>query len=635
MFLSSFEKLRKKIQLNDIVNMAHLGPRAFEEIGGEVVQTTSFVLRRSYIEKYKGTYCRLIEPTTQQGKEKMFLGCENRYCVEENNFSKIPGSPVAYWVSNSFIKFFDEKYAFKNIANAKAGLSTTDNNKFLRMWYETDFSHIGFNYSSLEETKDCKFYFIPEPKGGSFRKWYGNLDYVVDWYDNGKHIRKAAEGASGGRIVGSEYYFRQGLTWSDITSGGNLSVRYMPAGMIFNSSAPSCFCMNDEWLFYLMAFMNSPIAKEYLKYLAPSYHFNAGPIEKLPVIIDKSKKEKITEIVKNAVDLSKKDWDCFETSWDFHNHPLPRKVSTIAEAFGQWQTECDDRFNQLKGNEEELNRIFINIYGLQDELTPEVGDKDVTARKADLFRDIRSFISYAVGCMFGRYSLDEEGLIYAGGKWDSSLYKTFIPDNDNCIPITDEEYFSDGIVSRFVEFVKTVYGADTLEENLDFIANALGNKGDTSREVIRNYFQKDFYADHLKVYQKRPIYWLFDSGKQNGFKALIYMHRYDADTVGRVRTDYLHRAQKYVETAMQSAQYTIDNASSASEKSKATKAVTKYTKQLAEMKIYDEAIAHIANKRIEIDLDDGVKVNYAKFQGVEVAQEGKKALKVDLLAKIK
>ena len=355
----------------------------------------------------------------------------------------------------------------------------------------------------------------------------------------------------------------------------------------------------------------------------------------MPVIIDKSKKEKITEIVKNAVDLSKKDWDCFETSWDFHNHPLPRKVSTIAEAFGQWQTECDDRFNQLKGNEEELNRIFINIYGLQDELTPEVGDKDVTARKADLFRDIRSFISYAVGCMFGRYSLDEEGLIYAGGKWDSSLYKTFIPDNDNCIPITDEEYFSDDIVSRFVEFVKTVYGADTLEENLDFIANALGNKGDTSREVIRNYFQKDFYADHLKVYQKRPIYWLFDSGKQNGFKALIYMHRYDADTVGRVRTDYLHRAQKYVETAKQSAQYTIDNASSASEKSKATKAVTKYTKQLAEMKIYDEAIAHIANKRIEIDLDDGVKVNYEKFQGVEVAQEGKKALKVDLLAKIK
>ena len=348
-----------------------------------------------------------------------------------------------------------------------------------------------------------------------------------------------------------------------------------------------------------------------------------------------AKEGNVQELVKDNLELSKSDWDSFEISWDFQNHPLLRKVPIIAEAFSQWQTECDDRFNQLKASEEELNRIFIDIYGLQDELTPEVEDKDITVRKADLSKDIRSFVSYAVGCMFGRYSLDKEGLIYAGGEWDSSRYKTFIPDDDNCIPITDEEYFSDDIVGRFVEFVKTVYGADTLEENLDFIANALGNKGDTSREVIRNYFLKDFYADHLKVYQKRPIYWLFDSGKQNGFKALIYMHRYDADTVGRVRTDYLHRAQKYVETAMQSAQYTIDNASSASEKSKATKAVTKYTKQLAEMKIYDEAIAHIANKRIEIDLDDGVKVNYAKFQGVEVAQEGKKALKVDLLAKIK
>ena len=333
--------------------------------------------------------------------------------------------------------------------------------------------------------------------------------------------------------------------------------------------------------------------------------------------------------------LVKKDWDSFEISWNFNLHPLFQKVPTIAEAFEQWQVECDDRFYQLKANEEKLNRIFIDIYGLQNELTPEVEDKNITIRRADLVREIRSFISYAVGCMFGRYSLEEENIIYAGGEWDNSRYKSFLPDDDNCIPITDEEYFSDDLVGRFAEFVKTVYGAETLEENLDFIANALGNKGDTSREVIRNYFLKDFYADHLKVYQKRPIYWLFDSGKQNGFKALIYMHRYDADTVGRVRTDYLHRAQKYVETAMHSAQYTIDNATSASEKSKATKAVTKYTKQLAEMKIYDEAIAHIANKRIEINLDDGVKVNYEKFQGVEVAQEGKKALKVDLLAKLK
>lgn len=290
------------------------------------------------------------------------------------------------------------------------------------MWYETDFSHIGFNYSSLEETRDCKYYFIPEPKGGSFRKWYGNLEYVVDWYNNGEHIRKAAEGASGGRIVGSEYYFRKGLTWSDITSGGNLSVRYMPEGMIFNSSAPSCFCFDDEWLLYLMAFMNSPIAKEYLKYLAPSYHFNAGPIEKLPVIKNENCKDKITMIVKNAIALSKRDWDSFETSWDFNNHPLIQKVTIIAEAFKQWRNECDNRFKKLKSNEEELNRIFIDIYGLQDELTPEVEDKDITVRKADLSRDIRSFISYAVACMFGRYSLDKTGLIYGGGDFND-FYK--------------------------------------------------------------------------------------------------------------------------------------------------------------------------------------------------------------------
>ena len=286
-----------------------------------------------------------------------------------------------------------------------------------------------------------------------------------------------------------------------------------------------------------------------------------------------------------------------------------------------------------------MNRIFIDIYGLQDELTPEVEDKDVTVRKADLQRDIKSLISYAVGCMFGRYSLNEEGLIYAGGEWDDSKYTTFIPDEDNIIPITDEEYFEDDIVSRFCDWLKNVFGTKSFDTNMDFIAKSLGNKGDTSREVIRNYFLNDFFKDHCNTYSvtgsgKRPIYWLFDSGKQNGFKALIYMHRYDADTVGRVRTDYLHKAQKYVETAMQSAQYTLDNASSSSEKSKATKSITKYTKQLAEMQIYDEAIAHIANQRIEINLDDGVRVNYAKFQGVEVAQEGKKALKVDLLAKI-
>lgn len=399
-----------------------------------------------------------------------------------------------------------------------------------------------------------------------------------------------------------------------------------------------------------LAFMNSCVFQLFGDLICQEIHYSTGQIPQIPYI-EVLNDGDIESRAKNNIIQSKLDWDSFENSWDFKRHPLISVIPCnpalfdntddidLSECYTCWENECNERFNQLKANEEELNRIFIDIYGLQDELTPEVEDKDVTVRKADLQRDIKSLISYAVGCMFGRYSLNEEGLIYAGGEWDGSRYTTFQPDKDNIIPITDEEYFEDDIVSRFCDWLKTAFGTKSFDTNMDFIANALGNKGDTSREVIRNYFLNDFFKDHCNTYSvtgsgKRPIYWLFDSGKQNGFKALIYMHRYDADTVGRVRTDYLHKAQKYVETAMQSAQYTLDNASSSSEKSKATKSITKYTKQLAEMQIYDEAIAHIANQRIEIDLDDGVKVNYVKFQGVEVAQEGKKALKVDLLAKI-
>lgn len=525
------------------------------------------------------------------------------------------------------------------------GLITGDVSRFVRKWYECNREKLSIPFKN-----DNKWY--PYNNGGEYRRWYGNNEDVVNWENNGYEIMnfKDEKGKLRSRPQNVSYYFKEGATWTAISSG-TLSVRYFGEGTIFSNAGMALFG-DKNTLLYLIAFLNSKVTQLYLAIYNGGLNYNQGNIATLPIM--KNKDELVISYAKKCIELEKMDWDSFETSWDFKCHPLipnirgvwdieemkndrdnlPQRLY-IEACFDTWQEVCDNRFHQLKASEVELNCIFIDIYGLQDELTPEVEDKDITVRKADLDRDIRGFISYVVGCMFGRYSLDAEGLVYAGGEWDECKYLTYIPDGDNCIPITDEEYFSDDIVNRFVEFVKTVYGEDTLEENLDFIANALGYKGDTSREVIRNYFLKDFYADHLKVYQKRPIYWLFDSGKQNGFKALIYMHRYDADTVGRVRTDYLHKAQKYVETAMQSAQYTIDNATSASEKSKATKAVTKYTKQLAEMKIYDEAIAHVANQRIEIDLDDGVKVNYEKFQGVEVAQEGKKALKVDLLAKIK
>lgn len=389
----------------------------------------------------------------------------------------------------------------------------------------------------------------------------------------------------------------------------------------------SCFA-SHELLLYLLGLNNTLVVRKLLSTLAPTINFQAGDIANIPVILNISEEEKINVLVIQNIELEQQEWNDFEMSWDFKNSPLIcNGINTVSAAFKSWSKECAERFNQLKANEEELNRIFIDIYGLQDELTPEVEDKDVTVRKADLQRDIKSLISYAVGCMFGRYSLDEDGLAYAGGKWDNGKYDTFIPDEDNCIPITDEEYFEDDIVGLFCAWLKKVYGEDTLEENLDFIANALGNKGKTSREVIRNYFLTDFIKDHIKTYQKRPIYWLFDSGKQNGFKALVYMHRWNADTIGNVRVEYLHRIQRVYEKEITRMQEIIDNSHDNKEISNATKRKEKLQKQIKETKDYDAKIAHLALSRIDIDLDDGVKVNYEKVQ----TADGKK---MQILAKI-
>ena len=430
----------------------------------------------------------------------------------------------------------------------------------------------------------------------------------------------------GSVIRNPQYYFRQGITWSSLTSG-KLSMRYSPKGFLFESKGSVCFMKNEDNLWYILGLMNTEIVSNMLSVLSPTLDYHEGPISRVPIIIS-DKKEQIEIIVKQNVEICKNDWDSFENSWDFKKHPLlGYETDKVSTAFEMWAKECAERFNQLKANEEELNRIFIDIYGLRDELTPEVEDKDVTVRKADLQRDIKSLISYAVGCMFGRYSLDVEGIAYAGGEWDDSKYMTFIPDADNCIPMTDEEYFEDDIVGLFCAWLKKVYGEDTLEENLDFIANALGNKGKTSREVIRNYFLTDFIKDHIKTYQKRPIYWLFDSGKQNGFKVLVYMHRWNADTIGNVRVEYLHRIQRVYEKEIARMQEIIDNSDDNKEISNATKRKEKLQKQIKETKDYDAKIAHLALSRIDIDLDDGVKVNYGKVQ----TADGKK---MQILAKI-
>ena len=650
MFLSSFEKLREKMMLTETVNMAHLGARAFEEIGGEVVQTTAFVRCANHVEGYKGTYCRLIEPTSQQGKADMFISGQNQYRVGQISFSKIPGVPVAYWISPEVLKLFDER-TVGSIADAKSGMTTTDNTRFLRLWEEVNCQKIGFGYSNIADTQDMKYKWFPFCKGGDFRRWAGNESFVVNWFNNGEEIRVAAEGATGGRLVNIDCALRECLVWTKISSA-NISLRMKKQGIFFSDAAPGVFA-NRETLYYLLALLNTKYANEIIKLINPTLNFVPGAVSSVPVKKDEKNKGKIIEIAEGNVQLSEQDWDSFETSWDFQKHPLFRNVSTISEAFAQWQAECDDRFNRLKVNEEELNRIFIDIYGLQDELTPEVEDKDVTVRKADLQRDIKSLLSYAVGCMFGRYSIYKDGLIFAGEPYSSQAFadklndrpgtisaeelqrayrnegvvvdEMFFPDADNVIPITDEEYLDDDIVSRLCDWLKVVYGADTLEANLDYIAKALGNKGGTSREIIRNYFLNDFFKDHCQTYSvtgsgKRPIYWLFDSGKQNGFKALVYLHRYTPDTIGNLRIDYLHKMQRVYESEINRMQDMMDHSENAREVAAASKRKDKLAKQLKECREYDEKISHLALSRIELDLDDGVKVNYRKLQ---TAQDGK------------
>lgn len=610
MFLSSFEKLRKKMLQKTTINMAHLGARAFEEIGGEVVQTTSFVLMNCSIQNYKGIYCRLIEPTTQQGKEDMFLRGDNRFKSSQDNFSKIPGSPVAYWASDKMLTAFATGTPIGKFGVARNGMKTGDNNEFVRLWWEVSKGGECFTANSDLEAKSSGAKWFPYNKGGEFRKWYGNNDCIVNWENGGEIvIGRAKADKRHVQDYPDSMKFKPALTWSLITSSSP-SFRYK-SHHISDIAGMSVYT-DEENVVRLMGLLNSKVAQEILRFIAPTINFQAGDIARVPITSIPGDEK---NVVNDSINISKVDWDSFETSWDFRNHPLIRNTCTIKEAFAQWQTECEDRFNQLKANEEELNRIFIDIYGLQDELTPEEEDKDVTVRKADLGRDIRSFVSYAVGCMMGRYSLDVDGLAYAGGDWDNSKYKTFIPDKDAIIPITDDEYFTDDIVGRFVEFVRTVYGEGTLEENLKFIADALGEKGATSREVIRNYFIKDFYKDHCKIYQKRPIYWLFDSGKKNGFKCLVYMHRYQPDTIARIRTDYVHEQQARYRTAISGLERQINGAPT-SERVRLNKLMTKLKDQAEETRLYEEKIHHLADQMIEIDLDDGVKHNYAIFQDV-------------------
>ena len=639
MFIKSYEKLREYIINNkSIATLVQMEYSAYEEA---TVPICSFVLKNEHSNAL-GYYFRLsdFKSGMEVQKQKVLEAINNSNCdfyyeQKIDKFSNIPGSPVAFWVTDSIYSSFRNLKPLVELYDARSGLQTNDNNRFLKLWHEIDVTKFSFN-------REIERKWVPFLKGGEYRKWYGNMNYVVNWENDGKDIKDYAIALykTPTRTMKSmDKYFLEGFSWSEVSSG-KFSVRFTPKGFIFGDVAPTISSKNQSGKLpkSLLGFLNSKVAEQFLKILTPTIHFNCGLIQKLPIFNVNEENTTINLIVENCIKKSIYDWDSFETSWNFKTHPLVElrlagasawgdydPSARISSAYKAWSMVCEERFNQLKANEEELNRIFIDIYGLQDELTPEVEDKDVTVRKADLVRDIKSFISYAVGCMFGRYSLDVEGLAYAGGEWDSSKYTTFIPDADDIIPICDEEYFEDDIESRFIEFVSVVYGSDTLEENLKFIADALGGKG-TPREVLRNYFLNDFFKDHCNTYQvtgsgKRPIYWLFDSGKKNGFKALVYIHRYTPDLIARMRTGYIHPQQARYRTQIELLQEQIDMAGSTSEKVKLSKQLKKINEQLLELNKYEEIVHHWADKMEPMDLDDGIKVNYAKFQ--------------ELLAKIK
>lgn len=667
MFLGSFEKLRRYIiEQTYIENMMHIGIGAFGADHG----TTAFVLRNSHMKDYIGTFIKLDEFKNVYEKKQKFFDEKYRFFVETEKFADIEGYPIAYWLTDKAREIFKTCKKLNECGETKQGLATSDNDRFLKLWHEVNLNNIAFKCKGKNDAISLGKKWFPCNKGGEFRKWYGNNYWVINWENDGFEIKDYAKSLYKSytrTIKNIPFYFKEGLTWSSYTSR-SISVRYCDEGFIFETKGSMYFPNNYEEYMYYLGFLNSKIVNELLKVFSPTVDYHEGPIGQLPCKVYEN--NRINICVEDNIKFSKNDWDSFEVSWDFKIHPLLKLLSKgeqykLSSVFNLWEKKCEENFYELKKNEEELNKIFIDMYGLQDELTPEVEDKDITIRKADRERDIKSLISYAVGCMFGRYSIDIEGLIYAGGdfndKWNFENNKVrniekdeegniisdlwidsrFMPDRENIVPITEDEYFEDDIVTRFIEFVRTIYGNETLEENLDFIADSIGRKtSETARQAIRRYFIKDFYKDHLKVYKSgnsgsRPIYWMFESGKNHGFKCLIYMHRYNEQTVAKVRTDYLHTLQRKYEAEINRLQLVVDSEEyTAKDRTAAKKKIDRISKQIEECREYDQVVAHLANEKISIDLDDGVKVNYAKFQDIKVINSKGKEVKMNLLSKI-
>ena len=666
MFLSSFENLRKNIiEKTEIKTLNHLGARAFSEIGGEVVSTVAWVSQKKS-PKNDGTYLRLVDYNNADLKEEEFFNKANYFQAKQKDFEKIPGSPIAYWVSDKFRGIFKNKFLYE-YATPRAGMITGNNDIFLRLWNEVSFNKIGINCKSIEESIGSKRKWFPYQKGGSFRKWYGNIEYTVNYENNGWLLKNTVDskGKVPAHAFNEDYIFKSNVNWSALTSG-TFGTRITDYGFLFDAAGSAAFPEKKEDVYILSAFLNSKISNTCLLVMNPTLNFQAWQIGNLPIsnLIFEDKVYKLAKICKS---ISKEEWDSRETSWDFEKLSLVDEKD-LRTAFENYCSHWRDNFVQLHKNEEELNRLFIEIYELQDEMDEKVSFDDITILKKEakiveidnskakefssesekylydrgvsleFNKDelVKQFLSYAIGCIMGRYSTNKPGLIMANsddvlelssnkffvkdanGDIRQEVETEFLPDEFGILPITAEKDFSNDIVERVKEFVKFVYGEESLKDNLNFIAEALGNKDNKNpEEIIRTYFIKDFYADHLQRYQKRPIYWLMNSGKKNAFSCLFYIHRYEPLTVARVRADYLIHYQEMLENKRKFIErqlYAEDI--TAKEKKNVEKELKDLDVLLKELREYANEVKHIAEQKIALDLDDGVNVNYERLGAI-------------------
>ncbi|MCG2712034.1 MAG: BREX-1 system adenine-specific DNA-methyltransferase PglX [Candidatus Omnitrophica bacterium] len=634
MFLSSFEKCRELwIQIKTITTMAHLGARAFSTISGEVVTVTAFTFINEHIGEFKPTFLRLIDGDEEE-KRQGIIDKGNAFThTVQDDFNKIPDSPIAYWVSERVRKSFEENRKLGQVAEPTLGLKTGDNDYFLKEWYEVNICCMEKKRFSINEKSTATWF--PYNKGGGFRKWAGNKSLVVNWRNDGEEI-KSRDNSS---LQGYEKYFNPGITWSGLTSSIVSFRESISYGAIFDTNkGPMLFGDSNLYHFYL-GLLNCKISPIFLCLLNPTISVQTGDLKRIPIPLLKDTKDmfKIKEICLKCIETSGTDWDFFETSWDFTDLPIlsvENKKNIVNESYRSYRKQCREMTQEIKHLEEENNKLFIGAYGLQDELSPEVPREQITLFANPKYRyrgelsdeeletrfktdTMKELLSYAVGCMMGRYSLDNPGLIYAHSgneSFDATQYKTFPADDDGIVPIADQEWFDDDAACRFFRFIETAWNKKGLDANLDFIAEAIGRKGsESSREAIRRYFVNDFYKNHCHTYKKRPIYWLFTSGKENAFQALVYLHRYNEGTLSRMRTEYVLPLQTKIHRHIEHLEKDKENATSTSAANKIQKEISSLLKQKEELIKFDERLRHYTDMKIKLDLDDGVKVNYAKF----------------------